>query len=65
MQATLEALSEEMARDPRIFVMGEGIGKRGGNFKTTAGLYELTAQSGCAIRRSASAGSSAWPAARP
>ena len=26
---------------PRIFVMGEGIGKRGGNFKTTAGLYDL------------------------
>ena len=40
MQATLEALSEEMERDPRIFVMGEGIGKRGGNFMTTAGLYE-------------------------
>jgi 2-oxoisovalerate dehydrogenase E1 component len=41
MQATLEALSEEMARDPRIFVLGEGIGKRGGNFRTTAGLFDL------------------------
>jgi 2-oxoisovalerate dehydrogenase E1 component len=41
MQATLEALSEEMARDPTIFVLGEGIGKRGGNFKTTTGLYDL------------------------
>jgi 2-oxoisovalerate dehydrogenase E1 component len=41
MQATLEALSFEMANNPRIFVLGEGIGKRGGNFKTTAGLYEL------------------------
>ncbi len=41
MQATLEGLSEEMARDPSIFVLGEGIGIRGGNFKTTAGLYEL------------------------
>ena len=40
MQATLEALDEEMARDPRIFVMGEGIGKRGGNFRTTAGLFD-------------------------
>ncbi len=40
-QATLEALSEEMASNPRIFVMGEGIGKRGGNFMTTKGLYEL------------------------
>jgi 2-oxoisovalerate dehydrogenase E1 component len=41
MQATLEALSFEMARNPRIFVLGEGIGKRGGNFKTTAGLFDL------------------------
>ena len=40
-QATLEALSEEMARDPNIFVMGEGIGVRGGNFVTTKGLYQL------------------------
>jgi len=39
-QATLEALAEEMADNPRIFVMGEGIGKRGGNFLTTKGLYE-------------------------
>jgi 2-oxoisovalerate dehydrogenase E1 component len=40
MQATLEALSSEMASNSRIFVMGEGIGKRGGNFRTTAGLYD-------------------------
>ncbi len=38
-QATLEALSHEMARNPGIFVMGEGIGVRGGNFATTAGLF--------------------------
>jgi 2-oxoisovalerate dehydrogenase E1 component len=30
-----------MARDPSIFVVGEGIGVRGGNFNTTQGLYEL------------------------
>jgi 2-oxoisovalerate dehydrogenase E1 component len=29
-----------MAADPRVFVMGEGIGRRGGNFRTTAGLYD-------------------------
>jgi len=40
MQATLEALAAEMEANPGIFVLGEGIGKRGGNFKTTAGLYE-------------------------
>ena len=37
--ATLEALDAEMAREPGIFVMGEGIGIRGGNFNTTAGLF--------------------------
>ncbi len=41
MQATFEALAEEMATNPAIFVMGEGVGKRGGNFKTTTGLYDL------------------------
>jgi 2-oxoisovalerate dehydrogenase E1 component len=40
-QATHEALAAEMARNPRIFVLGEGIGKRGGNFQTTAGLFDL------------------------
>jgi len=37
--ATLEALDQEMAGNPHIFVLGEGIGIRGGNFGTTAGLY--------------------------
>jgi 2-oxoisovalerate dehydrogenase E1 component len=41
MKATLEGLSEEMAKNPKIFVMGEGVGKRGGNFNTTTGLYDL------------------------
>jgi 2-oxoisovalerate dehydrogenase E1 component len=40
MQATLDALAEEMEKNPAIFVLGEGIGKRGGNFRTTAGLYD-------------------------
>src|SRR5215217_8457015 len=39
--AAHEGLAEEMARDPAIFVVGEGIGARGGNFNTTAGLYDL------------------------
>src|SRR5437879_4610239 len=41
MKATLEGLSEEMAKNPKIFVMGEGIGQRGGNFNTTTGLFDL------------------------
>jgi 2-oxoisovalerate dehydrogenase E1 component len=40
MKATHEALSAAMAGDPSIFVLGEGIGKRGGNFKTTEGLFD-------------------------
>jgi 2-oxoisovalerate dehydrogenase E1 component len=38
--AAREALAERMAVDPSIFVVGEGIGPRGGNFGTTLGLYE-------------------------
>ncbi len=41
MKATHEALSEEMAKNPRIFVLGEGVGERGGNFATTTGLHAL------------------------
>jgi 2-oxoisovalerate dehydrogenase E1 component len=37
--ATLEALDQAMAENPTIFVLGEGIGARGGNFGTTAGLH--------------------------
>ncbi len=37
--AAHEGLSEEMERDPTVFVVGEGIGERGGNFNTTVGLY--------------------------
>ncbi|MEO1982797.1 MAG: dehydrogenase E1 component subunit alpha/beta [Fuerstiella sp.] len=38
--ATHEALDYEMQHNPAIFVMGEGIGARGGNFATTTGLYD-------------------------
>ncbi len=39
-EAAREGLAEEMARNPAIFVVGEGIGARGGNFNTTVGLYD-------------------------
>jgi pyruvate/2-oxoglutarate/acetoin dehydrogenase E1 component len=39
-EATREGLAEEMARDPMIFVVGEGIGARGGNFNTTVRLRD-------------------------
>ena len=40
-EAAREALAEEMAANPLIFVVGEGIGPRGGNFNTTVGLFDL------------------------
>ncbi|WP_419879957.1 alpha-ketoacid dehydrogenase subunit beta, partial [Francisella tularensis] len=39
-QAVTEALREEMQRDRRVFVLGEDVGKRGGVFRATDGLYE-------------------------
>ncbi|HEY61770.1 MAG: alpha-ketoacid dehydrogenase subunit beta [Anaerolineales bacterium] len=39
-EAINEALHEEMARDDRVFLMGEDIGVAGGVFKVTAGLLD-------------------------
>ncbi|KMY54706.1 MULTISPECIES: alpha-ketoacid dehydrogenase subunit beta [Bacillaceae] len=38
--AVTMAMREEMERDPRVFVLGEDVGKKGGVFKATAGLYD-------------------------
>jgi acetoin:2,6-dichlorophenolindophenol oxidoreductase subunit beta len=37
--AGVEAVREEMRRDPSIFYMGQGIGPRGGNFQQSRGLW--------------------------
>jgi len=39
-EAVREAIFEEMARDPKVFVMGEDVGIRGGVFLATQGLAE-------------------------
>ncbi|UOQ42581.1 alpha-ketoacid dehydrogenase subunit beta [Halobacillus salinarum] len=39
-QAVTQALKEEMKRDEKVFVLGEDVGKRGGVFRATDGLYE-------------------------
>ena len=39
-EALNEALIEEMARDNKVFIMGEGIAERGGSYKVTVGLRE-------------------------
>ena len=38
-EAGVEALREEMQRDPTIFYIGQGIGVRGGNWQQTRGLF--------------------------
>ncbi|MCD7033229.1 alpha-ketoacid dehydrogenase subunit beta [Metabacillus sp. GX 13764] len=38
--AVTMAIREEMERDERVFVLGEDVGKKGGVFKATVGLYE-------------------------
>lgn len=37
--AVVQALDEELARDPDVFVFGEDVGAMGGNFATTRGLH--------------------------
>ena len=39
-QAIREALREEMARDPKVFILGEDVGLHGGAFGVTQGLFE-------------------------
>jgi pyruvate dehydrogenase E1 component beta subunit len=39
-EALNEALRLEMRRDPTVFIMGEGIGQRGGSYKVTVGLLD-------------------------
>jgi len=39
-QAVAEAIAEEMARDERVFLMGEDVGKHGGAFAATKGLFD-------------------------
>ena len=34
------AMKEEMERDERVFVLGEDVGRKGGVFKATTGLYD-------------------------
>ncbi|HLS06661.1 MAG TPA: alpha-ketoacid dehydrogenase subunit beta [Bacillota bacterium] len=39
-QAITKALEEEMEKDDQVFILGEDVGKKGGVFKATEGLYE-------------------------
>jgi len=39
-EAVRQAMDEELARDEKVFVIGEDVGVRGGVFRATQGLYE-------------------------
>ncbi|WP_164668671.1 alpha-ketoacid dehydrogenase subunit beta [Virgibacillus doumboii] len=39
-QAVTAALKEEMQRDEKVFILGEDVGKKGGVFGATKGLYD-------------------------
>ena len=39
LEAIRQALFDEMARDERVFVLGEDVGAYGGAFKVTAGCW--------------------------
>lgn len=39
-QAVTAALTEEMKRDEKVFILGEDVGKKGGVFGATKGLYD-------------------------
>lgn len=39
-EAVVEAIAEEMARDERVFLMGEDVGVHGGAFAASKGLFE-------------------------
>ncbi|OZU90025.1 alpha-ketoacid dehydrogenase subunit beta [Virgibacillus indicus] len=39
-QAVTSALKEEMKRDEKVFVLGEDVGKKGGVFRATDGLFD-------------------------
>jgi 2-oxoisovalerate dehydrogenase E1 component beta subunit len=40
LEAIRQGLDEAMAADPRVFIFGEDVGKRGGVFRVTEGLYD-------------------------
>lgn len=39
-EAITEALDQEMARDEKVLIFGEDVGKNGGVFRATTGLYD-------------------------
>src|ERR1700738_428751 len=40
MEAVIDAMAQEMRRDPRVFFIGQDVGPFGGSMQGTTGLYE-------------------------
>ena len=50
LESVRDALRTQMKADPRVVVLGEDIGKFGGVFRATSGLYdELAARCGVSL----------------
>lgn len=45
LEAIREAMDQEMERDPSVFVLGEDVGKHGGVFRATDGLFKKYGES--------------------
>src|SRR3989304_9842575 len=45
-EALRQAMDEELARDERVFLVGEDVGPRGGVFRAPPGLFESSAREG-------------------
>ena len=45
LQAINESLHAEMARDERVVVLGQDVGRNGGVFRATEGLFEKFGES--------------------
>lgn len=45
LEAITLAMKEEMERDDRVFILGEDVGRKGGVFKATQGLYDQFGES--------------------
>ena len=63
--ALREAMTQEMHRDPRVFLLGEEVAQYDGAYKVSRGMLEEFGRDGSSIRRSPRADSPGWPSGRP
>ena len=64
-EALNQAMTEEMERDDRVFLMGEEVAQYDGAYKVSQGMLKQFGPRGSSIRRSPRKGSPASASARP